>query len=185
MRLVSFRWPKQPYSGSPPTSAGWSSGSGQAGCGIRAIGPRKPDLPRALLDVARVDDQPGRVRRAPRRRAGSPRAASPTAAAACCRARRRRAAGRRGRPRAPSRRGSRRRRRARRSDRRRGGGGRSRAGRRRRAAVRSASTIQPCASASLPTWYSAMSACGSRRKRPGRARTTSIRFSSSGRSSAE
>ena len=43
MRLLSFRWPKQPKSGSPSTGAASRAGTGQAGCGIRAIGPSKPD----------------------------------------------------------------------------------------------------------------------------------------------
>ena len=109
MRLLSFRCPKQPISGAPSTSAARTSRCARPGR-VRdpPDRPVEAGVPRALLDVARVDDQRRRRGGAPRRRAGSPGAASPRAAGCGCRARRRRAAGRRGRGRAPSRRGSRR-----------------------------------------------------------------------------
>jgi len=42
MRLLSFRWPKQPISGLPSTGSARMEGSGQAGCGIGHTGPAKP-----------------------------------------------------------------------------------------------------------------------------------------------
>ena len=135
-------------------SAGSTSGAGQAGCGMRQTGPVVARARDALLDVARVDDQAVLVRRVehepgerellrPLSQSGG-RQPSTTPSASR-------------RPTSPRlalhrRRGRWPRRGARASARRRGGGARARAGRRPPAGARSASTIQPCASGSLPTW---------------------------------
>src|SRR5262249_39061404 len=42
IRLLAFRWPKQPKVGRPSTCAASTAGAGHAGCGMRQIEPRKP-----------------------------------------------------------------------------------------------------------------------------------------------